>query len=1365
MSFNSSPPTELKVRVCCLSMALLAAAFAVMLCDGVESKSRVAAAIPRVAETQDADDLLVLRFDNSLNGESGETPTIATGTNFQAGVSNQGVLLPAPNQLFYQSANNINATEGTFECWLKPTWNGNDGQGHFILQYGGGGGIVIGKDGANNMRIILNRFGVAPGGEVGVAFNVGSWTANQWHHIAFTWSNSAKQLAVYIDGTLRQQNSFAINLPAISSATFQIGGDGAGGYIQAVVDNLRISNIARSAQEISNHLLDGLTVSSWSLNPATPGIEMYPGWFYWVPLSINAVTNVGNLSLPLLAASWTSSNPAAALMDPSGRIKALAPGPATLTGSLGGQQNSVAVNVLAPVLPPVEETVEPFMATPASGHLYRVPVVIIRYFPTRDGVNLDATVTGTTSTLAALKSNVEQIERRHKFMLEEGSRFRAYGSASVPPSLGYQVIKTITVYEDIPPGFDAGGGAYFPDYNQILTRFGAEHLVNNLGVKEFWLAHWHHGRIVPSESNMSSPTTGDISNSFRANGDQPVYNKTYVTYGINFTRSQAEATHNHGHQLESILSHVNQLRDGNTTLWWQLFAKPVMAGANPPARCGNTHFPPNATQDYDYTNLNLVASDIMNWQPLGGPTTMVNANTWGNVPYPWPGGQSPPQEVESKWYIFWFQSISGWNNAIPYNANKLTNWWQFTADWDAAITAGIGLHEPGACNYSISATGQTVPGSGGTGSVNVTSGAGCKWFASSNEPWITITGGRTGNENGAVNFSVAANTGNQRTGTIVIAGQVFTVTQSAACPAITVNPINPTLPAGRAGEPYSQTFTQTGGNGAVSFTVSAGALPNGLSLSSAGALTGAPTVFGAFNFTVRATDANACTGERAYTLLINPPCPVVTVNPTSLPNGDVGVAYARTITASGGTAPYVFTVSAGGLPNGLSLSPGGTLSGTPSFGGTFGFTIKATDANGCMGARAYAIVISGAGLMYYPLPRPVRLLDTRPGFAACFAPAAPLGNNAVRLQPATGACTGVPANAKAIVGNATVVNSPTISTDFHWITLYPSDALLPDASNLNFTDDQIVPNNFTVGLGADGAFNIYSHAATHFIVDIAGYYAPPGPGGLYYHPLPAPVRLLDTRPGFGACNAPGAPLASDGVRSLTAHGSCFGATIPSTARSVVGNATVVNSGPTLSTGFHWITLYPFDAPLPDASNLNYREDQIVPNAFVAGLSADGKFNIYSHGATHFIVDVAGYFSDEAVDANGVGLLYNPLPAPRRLLDTRPLFNACDAPATPLGADAIRAGTATVACSGVPSGAKAVVGNATVVNAPPLSSGFHWITLYPFGAPLPDASNLNYRESQITPNAFVVGLSADGKFNIYSHAPTHFIIDLTGYFAP
>jgi hypothetical protein len=82
---------------------------------------------------------------------------------------------------------------------------------------------------------------------------------------------------------------------------------------------------------------------------------------------------------------------------------------------------------------------------------------------------------------------------------------------------------------------------------------------------------------------------------------------------------------------------------------------------------------------------------------------------------------------------------------------------------------------------------------------------------------------------------------------------------------------------------------------------------------------------------------------------------------------------------------------------------------------------------------------------------------------------------------------------------------------------------------------------------------------------------------------------------------------------------------------------------------------------------------------------------------------------------------------------------------------------------IPSSAKAVVGNATVVNF--ISSGFHWITLFPFGAALPTASNLNFTANQIVPNAFVVGLDAAGRFNIYSHASAHFIVDLTGVFTP
>jgi hypothetical protein len=96
--------------------------------------------------------------------------------------------------------------------------------------------------------------------------------------------------------------------------------------------------------------------------------------------------------------------------------------------------------------------------------------------------------------------------------------------------------------------------------------------------------------------------------------------------------------------------------------------------------------------------------------------------------------------------------------------------------------------------------------------VNVTAGVGCTWTATSNAPWITITGGATGSGNGAVAFSVAANTGALRTGTITIAGQTFTVTQAAAPPPACAYSI----------APATQNIDATGGVGSVAITTTAG---------------------------------------------------------------------------------------------------------------------------------------------------------------------------------------------------------------------------------------------------------------------------------------------------------------------------------------------------------------------------------------------------------------------------------------------------------------------------------------------------------------------------------------------------------------
>jgi len=174
------------------------------------------------------------------------------------------------------------------------------------------------------------------------------------------------------------------------------------------------------------------------------------------------------------------------------------------------------------------------------------------------------------------------------------------------------------------------------------------------------------------------------------------------------------------------------------------------------------------------------------------------------------------------------------------------------------------------------------------------------------------------------------------------------------CPTITLTPAS--LPAGTLNTAYNQTVTASGGAAPYSFTLSAGLLPNGLTLSSGGALSGTPTQQGSFNITVRATDANGCAETQSYSLVIN--CPAITLAPTTLPDGTSGVAYNQTLTASGGSSPYSFAVTAGALPSGLTLSTGGVLSGTPTVAGTANFTITALSFGPCSGRQAYTLAIN-----------------------------------------------------------------------------------------------------------------------------------------------------------------------------------------------------------------------------------------------------------------------------------------------------------------------------------------------------------------------------------------------------------------------
>ncbi len=93
-------------------------------------------------------------------------------------------------------------------------------------------------------------------------------------------------------------------------------------------------------------------------------------------------------------------------------------------------------------------------------------------------------------------------------------------------------------------------------------------------------------------------------------------------------------------------------------------------------------------------------------------------------------------------------------------------------------------------------------------------------------------------------------------------------------------------------------------------------------------------------------------------------CPSIQISPSSLPDSVLNTAYNQTLTASGGASPYTFNVSSGTLPNGITLSPAGVLSGTPTVTGTFNFTVTATDDDGCTGLRTYNLHINFTVCLY-----------------------------------------------------------------------------------------------------------------------------------------------------------------------------------------------------------------------------------------------------------------------------------------------------------------------------------------------------------------------------------------------------------------
>jgi len=195
------------------------------------------------------------------------------------------------------------------------------------------------------------------------------------------------------------------------------------------------------------------------------------------------------------------------------------------------------------------------------------------------------------------------------------------------------------------------------------------------------------------------------------------------------------------------------------------------------------------------------------------------------------------------------------------------------------------------------------------------------------------------------------------------------VSVTVSAPTIAIAPATPTLPAATVASAYSETITASGGTSPYSYAVTAGALPAGLSLSSAGVVSGTPTASGSFSFTITATDSSTGTGapftaSHAYTLSTNIQAPIAgAVTATVAANSS---ANPITLNLSGGAAASVAIAS--NPAHGAAIVSGTSVSYTPApgYSGPDGFTYTATNATGTSAPATVALTVTAPTLAFSP---------------------------------------------------------------------------------------------------------------------------------------------------------------------------------------------------------------------------------------------------------------------------------------------------------------------------------------------------------------------------------------------------------------
>jgi hypothetical protein len=257
------------------------------------------------------------------------------------------------------------------------------------------------------------------------------------------------------------------------------------------------------------------------------------------------------------------------------------------------------------------------------------------------------------------------------------------------------------------------------------------------------------------------------------------------------------------------------------------------------------------------------------------------------------------------------------------------------------------------------------------------------------------------------------------------------------------------------------------------------------------------------------------------------------------------------------------------------------------------------------------------------LPAPQRIADTRSGGTTVDGASlggGPRASESVLRLPVAGR-GGMPASARTAVLTVTATGA----RDAGYVTLYPCGADRPNASSVNYAVDDTVANTVVTRLADDGTVCLYTFGATDVIVDVAGSVAPSA-----FTPLGAPSRLLDTRVGSKTIDGQAAGAGQRRRQSAMRVPVAGRGGLPSDVGAVLVNITAQG----ISDGY--ITTHANGTNRPNSSSLNVGAKQVVANAAVARVGANGEICVFNWGKADIVIDVVGYLPGSAQVAGDVG---------------------------------------------------------------------------------------------------------------------------------